>query len=980
MSVEIEGFGPFKDTERVDFTAFDDFGIFLITGRTGAGKSTILDAICFALYGSVPRYDNYTGATRLRSDHCSISDETKVALTFEVNGIEYRIARNPEYERPKARGEGTTKEAARVELAQRTGGDWKTLATKSGNVAEHIDEIVKLSAGQFRQVILLAQNRFQEFLEANSQDRQALLRSLFDTQRFEAYAQALQERARVLDTQVGALADEAERTVGELARVLEADVPMEDEGRIAWAEGGVAKANETVTTTKAAEAKATQDAETAQAALVAAQQLADRQGRRADAEGRLAELEQQTADHAVDLERSQAAERAAAVEIHLRATDDAKSVLEEAKSEEADARTAAATTGDVPGSGLEEIVDQIARTIGSLASALGVEAKLAGIEGAESTAREALTSHDATVAGIDRTRTELAERTAKLKADEAQASASAGDFAAAKEYLERTAAARGAAAEAKKVTAEVELLEAKLLEAVDDRTKASDEHGRLLKLQLDGKAAALAHALVDGEPCPVCGAHEHPNPAELMQEPVTDEQVEAAQKRVKAADTDVDNATGQRADLKAKAAERHGAAGGLDVATLDAELVEADARLKAADEARAQVEATAKGLSEIAKQQQELDAQERDATHKRSDLIRTLALAEKELADANTLLERSRDDHTSVAARSTHLEKRQSALERLIKAQSTLAVTTSTYEKAASMLANQLAEHGFTDRGAAEQALLAETDRNVLAKKLRAYEDSLTQTKALLDQPDLRDVPSEPADVTRATAQVSAAGDALKTCTENRGAAESAANHARMLAATLKGELAQHAERKSKLEVLEGLANATNGFEPNRFGIPLESFVLAAELEEIVDAANTHLRIMSQGRYTIEHSDERIRANARAGLGIVVYDAHTGRQRSPHSLSGGEKFLASLALALGLAEVVTNRAGGISLDTLFIDEGFGSLDSETLEVAMQSLDQLRHGGRTIGLISHVDAMKEQIPAKLLVETVGGGWSSIRQHA
>jgi exonuclease SbcC len=374
MSVEIEGFGPFKDTERVDFTAFDDFGIFLITGRTGAGKSTILDAICFALYGSVPRYDNYTGATRLRSDHCSISDETKVALTFEVNGIEYRIARNPEYERPKARGEGTTKETARVELAQRTGGDWKTLATKSGNVAEHIDEIVKLSAGQFRQVILLAQNRFQEFLEANSQDRQALLRSLFDTQRFEAYAQALQERARVLDTQVGALADEAERTVGELARVLEADVPMEDEGRIAWAEGGVAKANETVTTTKAAEAKATQDAETAQAALVAAQQLADRQGRRADAEGRLAELEQQTADHAVDLERSQAAERAAAVEIHLRATDDVKSLFKQAESEEDDARAAAATTGDIPESGLDEIVDQIARTIGSLASALGVEA------------------------------------------------------------------------------------------------------------------------------------------------------------------------------------------------------------------------------------------------------------------------------------------------------------------------------------------------------------------------------------------------------------------------------------------------------------------------------------------------------------------------------------------------------------------------------------------------------------------------------
>ncbi len=354
-------------------------------------------------------------------------------------------------------------------------------------------------------------------------------------------------------------------------------------------------------------------------------------------------------------------------------------------------------------------------------------------------------------------------------------------------------------------------------------------------------------------------------------------------------------------------------------------------------------------------------------------------MAEKELADANALLDGSREGHETVATRSTHLEKRQCALEGLIKAQSTLAAAMSIHEKAASALADRLAERGFTDRGAAEEVMLAEAGREALATKIRAYEDSLMQTKALLAQPDLQDVPIEPADVVGATARASAADDASTVCTEKRGAAESAANYARELAATLKSELRKHAKRMSDLGVLKGLANTANGFEPNRFGIPLESFVLAAELEQIVDAANARLRIMSQGRYMIEYSDERARGNARGGLGIVVYDTHTGRQRSPHSLSGGEKFLASLALALGLAEVVTNRAGGIRLDTLFIDEGFGSLDSETLDVAMQSLDQLRHGGRTIGLISHVDAMKEQIPAKLFVETADGGWSSIRQH-
>ncbi|MGH2842603.1 MAG: SbcC/MukB-like Walker B domain-containing protein, partial [Solirubrobacteraceae bacterium] len=166
----------------------------------------------------------------------------------------------------------------------------------------------------------------------------------------------------------------------------------------------------------------------------------------------------------------------------------------------------------------------------------------------------------------------------------------------------------------------------------------------------------------------------------------------------------------------------------------------------------------------------------------------------------------------------------------------------------------------------------------------------------------------------------------------------------------------------------------------NQLGIPLESFVLAAELEEIVTAANLRLRTMTQGRYAIEHSAQRTRGGKRTGLELLVYDAHTGSVRPPRSLSGGEKFLASLALALGLAEVVTNRAGGVTLDTLFIDEGFGSLDDETLEVAMQTLDQLRQGGRTVGLISHVEAMKDQIPAKLMVEVADGGWSVVRKAA
>jgi exonuclease SbcC len=175
---------------------------------------------------------------------------------------------------------------------------------------------------------------------------------------------------------------------------------------------------------------------------------------------------------------------------------------------------------------------------------------------------------------------------------------------------------------------------------------------------------------------------------------------------------------------------------------------------------------------------------------------------------------------------------------------------------------------------------------------------------------------------------------------------------------------------------VRGLADVVHGEEPNTKRMRLESFVLAAQLEEIVAAANERLRTMTSGRYTLEHDDTAEFRGTKSGLGLAILDEHTGRARATQSLSGGETFLASLALALGLAEVVTNQAGGITLDTLFVDEGFGSLDGETLETAMGTLDTLRAGGRTIGLISHVESMKEQIHARLSIVVTDQGYSEV----
>jgi exonuclease SbcC len=199
------------------------------------------------------------------------------------------------------------------------------------------------------------------------------------------------------------------------------------------------------------------------------------------------------------------------------------------------------------------------------------------------------------------------------------------------------------------------------------------------------------------------------------------------------------------------------------------------------------------------------------------------------------------------------------------------------------------------------------------------------------------------------------------------------------LIASAAAEHARTAAQTAEFDVLRGLADTIAGRGANTRKMTLETFVLAAELEEIVEAANRRLGDMSTGRYQLQHSDALAARGAASGLGIVVFDAFTGQTRPAQSLSGGETFLSSLALALGLAEVVTARAGGIRLDTLFIDEGFGSLDGDTLDIAMRTLDELRQGGRTVGVISHVEAMQEQIPAQLTVRATPEGPSVVESR-
>ncbi|WP_305728274.1 SbcC/MukB-like Walker B domain-containing protein, partial [Microbacterium sp. AR7-10] len=273
-------------------------------------------------------------------------------------------------------------------------------------------------------------------------------------------------------------------------------------------------------------------------------------------------------------------------------------------------------------------------------------------------------------------------------------------------------------------------------------------------------------------------------------------------------------------------------------------------------------------------------------------------------------------------------------------------------------------------------AMISATELSALDERITAYAVDVKKERALLLDLEMRMLPEEPIDLAPAEQRAQQARDAWQGAVDADSRARSVQ---KSLSATVDSAAHAHAasaEQAAEFEVLRGLADALAGRSGNTHKMNLETFVLAAELEEIVSAANLRLHDMSDGRYQLRHSDALAARGAASGLGIVVFDAFTGQTRPAKSLSGGETFLSSLALALGLAEVVTARAGGIRLDTLFIDEGFGSLDADTLETAMRTLDELRQGGRTVGVISHVEAMQEQIPAQLRVRTVPDGHSVI----
>ena len=1021
--LRLAGFGPYKDEQIVDFTRFDDDGIFLISGKTGAGKSSILDAICYGLYNTVPRYDNRQ--SKLRSDHCEPGDPSFVEVDFTMGDAVYRVRRSPDFDRPKRRGEGVAKAPATAELQVLDADGWRGLAARPVDVARELSRILPIRADQFLQVILLAQNRFQRFLLAQTDERRAVLRTLFGTVRFDDLEMTLADRSRRLATEVEGAQHEI-RVLAENASTLltgTGDAPREDRGTAdgviadgaadaapaaasaEWFASALSTLEERCRSSDAAATLATTEWQSAADAMRAAEQMQARQDRRTAASVKLAVLDERATEIDDRRTRVAAAIRAARAWPHVLAHRAAIVQLETALSQEALARRAwmrrvpgdlenqveidveievdidvevgDRTNGELDLDSLQVVIDNDLTGLGSLSASRSDERRIPELERRASSLEISETEAMAQVERLQLRATSIPAEIEALSERMAASRVTAAAIDSARDSSSRLAAALEGAEKA----AELERAHARVLvdqkAASSANTAAAAAYDGLLDRRLAGHAAELATALIAGLPCSVCGSLEHPAPTESVNAPVTEADVaEANAARIREHDqlAAVDLLVQSYATDLAMA---RGIAGGMSLEDLTAQLATARTDMASALLAAEAVTAGERHRTKLVSERDALTENLTDVT-RTLDTVRTAHAEQRAiLVETTERITHDRGRHASVAARMSRLEEHLDAARAIAAALERSRQRAANRDTAAIALDEQLAELGFSNESVVEEGRLSATDIEATEQQIQAHDHGRAAATSTLSEVELADLPSERIDLAPPTVR-------LTTASSNRDHRISRAHDLTVRRDQLVGTVARADALLSVAARLIGehgrvreLAEVVAGSGSNTKRIRLETYVLAARLEDIIAAANVRLTTMTSSRYLLELDDERQHRNLQTGLGLNIRDAHTGRARATHSLSGGETFLASLALALGLAEVVSHQAGGIALDTLFVDEGFGSLDNETLDVAMSTLDSLRTGGRTVGLISHVDSMKEQIPAKLEIEVSAAGHSTIR---
>lgn len=1011
LALSMSAFGPFAGTETIDFRTLGTNPLFLINGPTGSGKTTVLDAICFALYGETTGAERE--ASQMRCHHAGGETLTEVSFLFELGGIRFRIRRVPEQERPKKSGEGTTRQSPEAQLwrIRDDGAEEVLVPRRVSEATVRITELTGLSAEQFRQVMVLPQGKFRELLLAPSEQREKIFEQLFQTQIYAQLEQKLRGRAnatvaelgRLRDLQRGALqgagVDSADALVERLAslscRIEAADVARQaaDQTHRA-AEGALAHARQTE--------QVFTDWDTARAELARLRGQADAQARDQ------ARLAAGTAARAIspayevfvtrlrEEAQSRDAERAA------------KEGLVRAEENETDCERA---WQDVERRRPE--LDELKLRRSRLADLLDVAASLAVAEEDLQRAIRAREQAMVALADASRKRSETHERVAALNADILAARREIDGLGDAQAELARATERRGqrrrldqAEDERRGDQRRLEIATIALGGAMQQLERAGQVYRALQQGWTAGQAAVLAQTLEAGAPCPVCGSTEHPAPARA--EGTVPEEAELENARVDEAEARercealrlerVALESNLRAHEKTidelrTALGHYADVDGAQLEALVAQLETDTARLVAARAALANTEAVHEELSArlpaldgaVQSTGAALERASREAAATEATVQQMKGRVPEELQAQGALeaaLAQLEEESTTLDKRLREVTAaRDAARETATTARADLAAAGKAAERASGLREaaeekwlRALAGSEFGSSEAFREALLDVAALEALARSVRGYQDALMLAdkavaaceSKLADtvRPDL-DALRRAADETRSN---------LKRTTEEAATLRAEQQNLQNLFRSLEDLDRQQREREAEYAVVGRLHRISSGDNPHR--VSLQRFVLSALLDDVLLHAGERLRMMSKGRYVLRRREDVADRRGKAGLDLDVEDAYTGRARPVATLSGGESFMAALAMALGLSDVVQAYSGGIRLDTLFVDEGFGSLDPEALDLAIRTLIDLQAQGRTVGIISHVPELKQQVGIQVLVDSSPTG-SGIR---
>ena len=912
LKLTIAGFGPYAGVQELNFEDLGKSGLYLITGDTGAGKTTIFDAFTFALFGEASGENRE--ASMLRSKYAKAEDSTYVELTFAYDGKEYTVKRNPEYERAKTRGIGTTKQSADAQLTYPDG----AVVTKLKDVDKAIREIIGLTREQFSQVAMISQGDFRKLLQADTKERQKIFRDIFGTGLFVTLQNQLKEKS----AEVWKQKDQASRSIQQYVggMVCDADAPISVDVK-------KAKAGELPI---------------ADVMTLFEQLLSEDQETETRLDARLTETEAQLEKVTAQLTQ---AERDAAAKKSLEGNEKTEAAQAIALEDAQAALDAAQAT--VP----EQ--EALSKAITGIDLLLPSYDELKTKTDALRSAQSRITAAEADLQAAEDSKTALAEEISALKTEQA----ALGDAAAEKEKL---------TADRQKLTDRKEKLQALMDDLADldaQRQTLSEKQAEFLSADaqssrllqeyeaknrafLSEQAGIIASTLTEGATCPVCGSTNHPCLATLSENAPTEAEVKKAK---------------QTYETAQKKAEKASLAAGKQQAVVT---TTTSALLKEI---------------EVLLPETELEDASAAASARKEDLSVQIKALDTQIKDAESKIKRKQTVDSLIPKKETAMSEAEGKL-------STAKEQIAAYAASANELKKQIA--ALQEKLSYPDKASAETQRKALQGKLQTLKNDLTAAETALSQS------KEKLAATRATIQqlrkqlegaVEADAEELKdqknSLTATKISITSAQKTVHTRITTNESARKNIAQKQTELEALESkytwmkaLADTANGNLSGKDKIMLETYIQTTYFDRILERANIRLRKMSGGQYDLKRRRAAANKQSQSGLELDIVDHINTSERSVNTLSGGEAFLASLALALGLSDEV-QMSTGIRLDTLFVDEGFGSLDSEALGKAYATLAGLTEGNRLVGIISHVAELKERIDKQIVVTKQKSGGST-----